>query len=138
MPPRTRSNAVTIAYLALGFVIAFHAPADGRMSRSRDCSAIAVALQPFLLQELDQSRESMEMTYYIARSRRTQPPRPEYSGGMDHDGASGPRRADDEGLVKEGGARPIVAGRRAALRNGVVYAPADGTHGFVAWHPVDL
>jgi cell wall-associated NlpC family hydrolase len=80
----------------------------------------------------------LKVAYYAPRKARPRPPRGEqvYDAGQD---SSGPIRAsardedpedqeqdqdEENGQIERGGDRPMVAGSRAVLRNGIAYAPA--------------
>ena len=71
--------------------------------------------------------EPVRVAYYPGRTRRAAPPRAERAQPMDEDDEEeGPRRATaEENFESRGGARPMVGGGRALLRNGVAHAPAN-------------
>jgi cell wall-associated NlpC family hydrolase len=66
------------------------------------------------------------VAYYVGRRTRPHPPRAESADAFDDDDDE---RAHNVGASEDfelkGGARPMVSGSRAVLRNGIAYAPAN-------------
>ncbi len=62
--------------------------------------------------------------YFTNRVHRQRPPRAEIVEPLDDDDDDGPRRAESHEDLR-GGARPMVSGNRAVLRNGVAHAPTN-------------
>lgn len=95
--------------------------AHGQTSKLRRYRPVSesVALQPFTFDEPRPARRAMAVAYYapraIPRARST-------SADEDDNDEDSSERI---GPVQGGGARPMVNGNRAVLRNGVAYAPSN-------------
>ncbi|MDQ6861045.1 MAG: hypothetical protein M3032_07815 [Verrucomicrobiota bacterium] len=67
----------------------------------------------------------MEFAYNTNRVQRPHPPRAERVESADDDDDEGPHQAQAEEAPISGGAKPMVSGSRAVLRNGVARAPSN-------------
>lgn len=70
--------------------------------------------------------DATEMAYYTNRLRRTHPPRAQREESIDDaDDDNLPHQANADEVEISGGAKPMVSGNRAVLRNGIARAPAN-------------
>ena len=111
----TRSLVLLVAIFVLATVPNAHAQ---RYRRHLPPSA-AIALQPFTLDQARPIRvhRSVDLAYYSPRA-------------ISHARAAASRDEENDesnfsGKIESSGARPVVGGSRAVLRNGVAYAPSN-------------
>ena len=107
--PKFSQNAVLIMTLII--------PAITRTSAQQNAgspNASGVALQPFLPSGTSAPHsEPIRVAYYAPRAQPTAPARTEAADDN-----------NDDGAIVSSGSRPVISGHRAALRNGVAYAPS--------------
>ena len=107
---RRRGQAALFCLLVLFTFVATSSDAEEQKPRGRHAEEAIVALQPFSLDK----PAPVRLAYYAPRAI----PRAE-PVAQDND------ETDSVPKIGNNAARPVISGRRAVLRNGIAYAPAN-------------